>query len=74
MQVADSYVLDERVGFAEPAPGVELYFCPPHNKTVEMLCNIIPKEQIEEVNSIDNGQWSTTQTSPTLKIIWFSFS
>ncbi|KAG5065580.1 hypothetical protein AAZX31_04G070100 [Glycine max] len=54
-EVADSYVLDERVGFAEPAPGVELYFCPPHNKTVEMLCNIIPKEQIEEVNSIDNG-------------------
>ncbi|KAG5018679.1 hypothetical protein AAZX31_06G070200 [Glycine max] len=54
-EVADSYILDERVGFAEPVPGVELYFCPPHKKTVEMLSNILPKEQIEPVNSIDNG-------------------
>ncbi|KAK7410295.1 hypothetical protein VNO78_00973 [Psophocarpus tetragonolobus] len=54
-EVADSYILDERVGFAEPAHGVELYFCPPHKKTVEMLSNILPKEQIEAVISIDNG-------------------
>ncbi|TKY74676.1 PHD finger protein 3 [Spatholobus suberectus] len=55
LEVADSYISDERVGFAEPVHGVELYFCPPHKKTVEMLSNILPKEQIEAVNSIDNG-------------------
>ncbi|XP_019414909.1 PREDICTED: death-inducer obliterator 1-like isoform X2 [Lupinus angustifolius] len=54
-EVADSYIVDERVGFAEPVHGVELYFCPPHNKTVEMLSNILPREQTEAVNSIDNG-------------------
>ncbi|MED6180029.1 hypothetical protein PIB30_006519 [Stylosanthes scabra] len=54
-EVAESYITDERVGFAEPISGVELYFCPPHNKTVEMLSKILPKEQIEAVNSIDNG-------------------
>lgn len=55
MQVADSYIVDERVGFAEPVPGVELYFCPPHKKMLEMLSKILPMEQIEAVNSIDNG-------------------
>lgn len=73
-EVADSYILDERVGFAEPVHGVELYFCPPHKKTVEMLSKILPKEQIEAVNSIDNGLigiivWRktniTTSISPT---------
>ncbi|KAK7311848.1 hypothetical protein RJT34_10257 [Clitoria ternatea] len=54
-EVSDSYVTDERVGFAEPVHGVELYFCPPHKKTVEMLSKTLPKEQIEAVNSIDNG-------------------
>ncbi|GMN45231.1 hypothetical protein TIFTF001_014416 [Ficus carica] len=54
-EVADSYVLDERVGFAEPASGVELYFCPPHNKTLEMLGKIIQKEHIEALNELDNG-------------------
>ncbi|XP_015870092.3 uncharacterized protein LOC107407331 [Ziziphus jujuba] len=54
-EVADSYIVDERVGFAEPAPGVELYFCPPYNKTLEMLGKIIQKEHIEAVNAIDNG-------------------
>ena len=55
MQVAESYISDERVGFAEPMSGVELYFCPPLRKTVEMLSKILPKEQIQAVNSIDNG-------------------
>ncbi|KAK7351415.1 hypothetical protein VNO77_10858 [Canavalia gladiata] len=73
-EVADSYVSDERVGFAEPVHGVELYFCPPHKKTVEMLSKTLPKEQIEAVNSIDNGLigiivWRktnlTTSISPT---------
>lgn len=72
-QVADSYISDERVGFAEPVPRVELYFCPPHKKTVEMLSKILPKEQIEAVNAIDYGLigivvWRKTQLtsiSPT---------
>ncbi|KAK7283052.1 hypothetical protein RIF29_12293 [Crotalaria pallida] len=74
-EVAESYIMDERVGFAEPVNGVELYFCPPHKKTVEMLSNVLPKEQIEAVNSIDNGLigvivWrktnlTTTSVSPT---------
>lgn len=55
LQVADSYTVDERVGFAEPAPGVELYLCPPHDKTLEMLGKIIQKEHIEAVKAIDNG-------------------
>lgn len=55
LQVADSYVLDERVGFSEPAPGVELYFCPPQKRTCEMLGNILPPEHIEALNNIDNG-------------------
>lgn len=71
--MADSYILDERVGFAEPMPRVELYICPPHKKTVEMLSKIIPKEQIEAVNAIDYGLigiivWRKTQLtsiSPT---------
>ncbi|KAF5456665.1 hypothetical protein F2P56_026117 [Juglans regia] len=54
-EVADSYVLDERVGFSEPAPGVELYFCPPQKRTREMLGNILPAEHIEALNNIDNG-------------------
>ncbi|XP_061346190.1 uncharacterized protein LOC133291872 [Gastrolobium bilobum] len=73
-EVAESYISDERVGFAEPVHGVELYFCPPHKKTAEMLSKILPKEQIEAVNSIDNGLigiivWRktnlTTSISPT---------
>ncbi|KAE9603731.1 hypothetical protein Lal_00001998 [Lupinus albus] len=73
-EVADSYIVDERVGFAEPVHGVELYFCPPHKKTVEILSNILPREQTEAVNSIDNGLigvivWRktnlTTSISPT---------
>lgn len=71
LQVADSYIVDERVGFAEPAPRVELYFCPPHRKTVEMLSKIMPKEQIEEVNAIDFGLiglivWRKTHVTSTI--------
>ncbi|XP_019416501.1 PREDICTED: death-inducer obliterator 1-like isoform X2 [Lupinus angustifolius] len=74
LEVADSYIVDERVGFAEPVHGVELYFCPPHKKTVEILSNILPMEQIEALYSIDNGLigvivWRktnlTTSISPT---------
>ncbi|KAL6215184.1 hypothetical protein ACLB2K_014615 [Fragaria x ananassa] len=54
-EVRESYISDERVGFSEPCSGVELYFCPPHNKTCEMLSKIIQKEHVEELNTIDNG-------------------
>ncbi|KAI4316263.1 hypothetical protein L6164_024260 [Bauhinia variegata] len=54
-EAADSYIVDERVGFAEPVPRVELYFCPPHKKTVDMLSKVLTKEQIEAFNAIDNG-------------------
>ncbi|XP_050232001.1 uncharacterized protein LOC126680826 isoform X2 [Mercurialis annua] len=54
-EAADSYIMDSRVGFGEPAPGVELYFCPPHSKTVEMLGKVLPKDQVDALNAIDNG-------------------
>ncbi|XP_043702006.1 death-inducer obliterator 1-like isoform X2 [Telopea speciosissima] len=54
-EVADSYVVDERVGFAEPVPGVELYFCPPHLSIVEMLGKHLSKDHTETLNSADNG-------------------
>ncbi|XVF47929.1 hypothetical protein PTKIN_Ptkin03bG0149200 [Pterospermum kingtungense] len=55
VEAADSYIMDGRVGFAEAASGVELYFCPPHAKTLEMLTKILPKNQLEALNAIDNG-------------------
>lgn len=63
--------MDERVGFAEPVPGIELYFCPPHKKTVEMLSKILPMEQIEAVNAIDYGLiginvWRKTHLTSTI--------
>ncbi|XP_048436382.1 uncharacterized protein LOC103966002 isoform X2 [Pyrus x bretschneideri] len=54
-EVADSYVTDERVGFSEPCSDVEIYFCPPHNKTVDMLSKVIQTEHVEALNSVDNG-------------------
>ncbi|KAF8400740.1 hypothetical protein HHK36_014040 [Tetracentron sinense] len=54
-EVVDSYVVDGRVGFAEPAPGVELYFCPPHTRTLEMLGKHLPKDHIETLNATDNA-------------------
>lgn len=55
MQVVDSYVADERLGFAEPAPGIELYFCPTHPKILEILTKRLLKDQTEILNSTDNG-------------------
>ncbi|XP_052209634.1 uncharacterized protein LOC127813016 [Diospyros lotus] len=54
-EAVHSYVLDERLGYAEPAPAVELYFCPPHQKTLEMLSKHLPKDHTDLLNSIDNG-------------------
>ncbi|GLU16938.1 hypothetical protein SLE2022_333420 [Rubroshorea leprosula] len=54
-EVAVSYVSEGRVGFAEPAPGMELYFCPPRSKTLEMFAKILSKDQLHALNAIDNG-------------------
>lgn len=69
--MSDSYVLDERVGFGEPAPGVELYLCPPHSKTREMLVKVLPKDQVDALNAIDNGLigvivWRKAQITSTI--------
>ncbi|MQL85585.1 hypothetical protein Taro_018123 [Colocasia esculenta] len=55
IETADSYVADERVGYAEPAPGVELYFCPPHSRTVQMLEKHLPKEHLEALAASTDG-------------------
>ncbi|XP_072964284.1 uncharacterized protein [Typha angustifolia] len=54
-ETVESYIADDRVGFAEPAPGVELYFCPPHSKTCEMLHRFLPKEHSEALHSSMDG-------------------
>ncbi|GAB4837439.1 hypothetical protein Ancab_002304 [Ancistrocladus abbreviatus] len=53
-EVVDSYVVDQRLGIAEPAPGVELYFCPPHARTLDMLIKHLPR-YTEKLDAIDNG-------------------
>ncbi|OWM66616.1 hypothetical protein CDL15_Pgr005053 [Punica granatum] len=72
-EVADSYVLDERTGFAEPSQGVELYFCPPHSRTREILGKILPDDQRHALDSVDSGLigvviWRRTQLTSTAAI------
>ncbi|KAL6533880.1 hypothetical protein OROHE_013713 [Orobanche hederae] len=54
-----SYIADERLGYAEPAPGVELYLCPPTLRISDTLNKLIvvPKENSEtnSSNTLDNG-------------------
>ncbi|PWA37149.1 SPOC domain / Transcription elongation factor S-II protein [Artemisia annua] len=54
-EAMDPYIGDERLGFGEPNPGVELYFCPPHTKVVEMLCRHLSKNQTDILKPSDNG-------------------
>ncbi|KAI3454051.1 hypothetical protein Pfo_010714 [Paulownia fortunei] len=54
-EAVDSYAADERLGYAEPAPGVEMYLCPPTSRMVEMLNKHMPKERPETNNSVGNG-------------------
>lgn len=49
VQTIDAYISDERVGLAEPAEGIELYLCPSHGKTVEILSRYLPKEHQENL-------------------------
>lgn len=65
-EVAESYVVDERVGIADPGSGVEFYFCPPHGRILEMLGRILLKETNEALNALENGLigvvvWRKTQ-------------
>ncbi|XP_010670761.2 uncharacterized protein LOC104887737 [Beta vulgaris subsp. vulgaris] len=69
LELVDSYIADERCGFAEPAPGVELYLCPPRTKTVDMIINHLPKSYTEKLNNIDDGLigivvWRKVQITP----------
>lgn len=55
-EAVHSYVLDERLGIAEPVPGaVEIYFCPPHLKVLEMLSKNLSKSHTNNLNSIQKG-------------------
>lgn len=53
-QAINSYTSDERLGFAEPAAGVELYLCPPTPRIAELLKKHLPKEGRESDNSVGN--------------------
>ncbi|KAL0897609.1 hypothetical protein Bca101_081570 [Brassica carinata] len=53
-EVVDSYSKDERVGFAEPVSGVELYLCPTRGRTTEILSNIFPRNQLDFLKSLDD--------------------
>ncbi|XP_021758095.1 uncharacterized protein LOC110723105 [Chenopodium quinoa] len=69
VELVDSYIADERLGFAEPAPGVELYLCPPRTKTVDMIINHLPKSYTEKLNDVDDGLigivvWRKVQITP----------
>ncbi|XP_010325147.1 uncharacterized protein [Solanum lycopersicum] len=52
-EAVHSYASDERLGFAEPAPGVELYLCPPH--ILDMISKHLSKDPKELYDSTDNG-------------------
>lgn len=52
-EAVDSYAADERLGFAEPAPGVELYLCPPH--ILDMISKHLSKDPRELYVSTENG-------------------
>ncbi|CAO2820670.1 unnamed protein product [Amaranthus hypochondriacus] len=71
VELVDSYITDDRLGFAEPAPGVELYLCPPRTKTVDMIINHLPKSYTEKLNDIDDGLigivvWRKVQIAPSV--------
>lgn len=68
----DSYSKDERVGFAEPVSGVELYLCPNRGRTTEILSNIVPRNQLDFLKSLDDDGligvvvWRRPQLKPPL--------
>ncbi|KAL8521961.1 hypothetical protein ACS0TY_012202 [Phlomoides rotata] len=54
-EAIDSYTTDERLGYAEPLPGVELYLCPPTSRMFDMLNKFMPKDRPETTSSFENG-------------------
>ncbi|CAN8315094.1 unnamed protein product [Cochlearia groenlandica] len=54
-EVVDSYAKDERVGFAEPASGVELYLCPNRGRSAEILNKIVPRNHLDFSLDDNNG-------------------
>ncbi|KAK6129708.1 hypothetical protein DH2020_036574 [Rehmannia glutinosa] len=54
-EAVDSYVADERLGYAEPSPGVEIYLCPPTSRMSEMLNKHMPEKHPETNISVENG-------------------
>ncbi|KAL9176943.1 hypothetical protein ABFS82_01G026800 [Erythranthe guttata] len=55
-EAIDSFVADERLGYAEPVPAVELYLCPPTSRILDMLNKYMPKKEHSEAkNSTENG-------------------
>ncbi|KAL2543921.1 SPOC domain/Transcription elongation factor S-II protein [Forsythia ovata] len=50
-EAVDSYVAEDRLGFVEPAPGVELYLCPPSSKMLDMLS----EHHSKMPNTVDDG-------------------
>ncbi|CAA0810614.1 SPOC domain / Transcription elongation factor S-II protein [Striga hermonthica] len=54
-EAVDSYVADERLGYAEPAPGVELYLCPPTPRILDTLKKLNLKENPGSDKIVENG-------------------
>ncbi|KAG8381879.1 hypothetical protein BUALT_Bualt05G0018700 [Buddleja alternifolia] len=54
-EAIDSYASDERLGYAEPGAGVELYLCPPIPKLTEMLNKNMQKKSPETSYPIEKN-------------------
>ncbi|KAG6391277.1 hypothetical protein SASPL_149030 [Salvia splendens] len=54
-EAISSYIGDERLGYAEPVAGVELYLCPPASRMFEMLNKHILRERPGTEESFENG-------------------
>ncbi|KAL3500457.1 hypothetical protein ACH5RR_039550 [Cinchona calisaya] len=70
-EAIESYISDDRLGFAEPATGVELYLCPARGRVVDMLSSYLSKDRTDIFNSSDNGLigvivWRKVHISSTL--------
>ncbi|KAL1552458.1 hypothetical protein AAHA92_13252 [Salvia divinorum] len=54
-EAVSSYVGDERLGYAEPVAGVELYLCPPASRMMGTLNKHILRERPGTEESFENG-------------------
>ncbi|PKA50302.1 hypothetical protein AXF42_Ash013391 [Apostasia shenzhenica] len=51
----NSYITDERLGYIEPALGVELYLCPPHPRITEIIVKHLSGDHTDNVQSIPSN-------------------